>query len=127
MDTHEKETTIRQYIAAYNRFDVEEMAGMLHADIVFTNLSKGEVSHQTRGIAAFTELANQSKDIFSYRRQTPVQFKTLEDKTVVTIEFKGILAGDLPNEASQGDEIKLSGSSEFEFEGNKIIRIRDVS
>lgn len=127
MTNEEKEKIIRHYISAYNRFDVEGMVAFLHSEIVFMNVLQEEVTAQTEGIEAFTSLANQAKEVFSDRHQKPIQFKFDGDKTVVAVAFKGTLANDLPNGMSKGEEIKLSGTSEFEFKENKITKITDFS
>jgi len=136
-DNHpQKETTmadsllqsnVERFIAAYNSFDLDGMAALLHPDIVFRNGSGGTVTAETKGLAAFRELAGKSASLFSAREQKPVRFDFQGGVVRVQIDFSGALAGDLPNGLKAGQEIRLSGHSEYEFQDGLIIRLTDFS
>ena len=59
MTNQDMEGIVRRYIAAYNDFDIQGMATLLHSEIVFENLSGEDVTARTQGIASFLELAEQ--------------------------------------------------------------------
>ena len=49
---------IRNYISAYNSFDIAGMLACLSDDIEFKNIANGEVSVHTKSKAEFEVLAN---------------------------------------------------------------------
>lgn len=97
MTNEEVKGIIENYVQAYNSFDVEGMARLLHTDIVFRNYSNGELNTETKGIEAFRELAEKSAKIFSSRRQTIIACLVMDDKAEVQIDYEGTLTIDLPN------------------------------
>lgn len=116
---------IECYIKAYNAFDIEAMMATLHPDIEFKNIANGELNASTLGKEAFYNLAEQSKNLFTSRKQTITNIETKENQTCIDIEFEAILAIDLPNGLKVGETLKLQGSSEFTFCDGKIINIID--
>lgn len=116
---------IERYIEAYNTFDIETMINTLHPNITFQNISNGEVNAETHGIEAFRTLAEQSKGLFTSRKQTITYIETNESQTRIYVAFEAILAIDLPNGLKAGETLKLQGSSEFTFCDGKIISIID--
>ncbi|MFS0868771.1 nuclear transport factor 2 family protein [Paenibacillus xylanilyticus] len=118
---------IENYIKAYNKFEIERMAELLHKDILFRNISNGETTTETRGIQAFKELAEQSSTMFSSRRQTITDYSVIHDKIEVGIDYEGILAMDFPNGLKTGDTLQLKGKSIFEIKEEKISLIEDHS
>ncbi len=127
MTDNEKENTIRSYITAYNNFDIEGMVALVHPELMFKNISAGQIDAQTQGIEDFRQLANQSKDLFSSRHQKARRFEFAADVVKVDIAFEGVLAMDLPNGMKRGEVLQLTGRSEFEFKDEKIYKITDVS
>jgi hypothetical protein len=99
----------------------------VHPDLIFKNVSGGEVNATAVGIDEFRELADRSKAMFSSRQQTVTSFASSGDSATVEIQYEGILAVDLPNGMKVGDEIHLNGRSEFEFKDGKLYRIADYS
>ncbi|WP_338130451.1 nuclear transport factor 2 family protein [Cohnella ginsengisoli] len=97
MIIEETRDVIDIYIEAYNAFEIAKMVELLHKDIIFRNISNGETTTETRGIQAFKELAEQSSTMFSSRRQTITDYRIVEDKVEVGIDYEGILAVDFPN------------------------------
>ncbi|MEO0332151.1 MAG: nuclear transport factor 2 family protein, partial [Bacteroidota bacterium] len=64
------ETIINDYVEAYNNFDVSSMVKHLDDDIVFQNVSEGEVTMELEGIEAFKVQAEQATTLFKSRKQT---------------------------------------------------------
>ncbi|MEL6553472.1 MAG: nuclear transport factor 2 family protein [Cyanobacteria bacterium J06621_11] len=127
MNEEKQKEVIEAYLAAYNRFDVEGMIAQLHPQIVFQNVSDGEVNAEANGIEQFREMAVRSAAMFSSRHQQASEFSA--DGAVVSIEiaYEGILATNLPNGMQAGETLQLIGRSEFIFEDGKLIRITDFS
>jgi len=124
-----KEEIIRNYIHAYNSFDVKGMVRDLAPSVKFTNLSNGKVTLATEGLKAFEEQAMQAVVLFSQRKQTILSVSHTDDNTVeIGIDYHAILAVDLPNGLNKGDELSLSGKSIFTFNAeNQITALKDVS
>ena len=118
---------IEAYIKAYNSFDIEGMTKNLADDIVFENVSNGNVDLRTEGLAAFTEQAKAATQYFKERKQT-IESWTLQDSIVeIGISYQAILAIDLPNGLKVGDTLELTGTSIFKFSDEKIKHITDKS
>ncbi|KOP67370.1 hypothetical protein AMS62_20580 [Bacillus sp. FJAT-18019] len=120
-------TLIRNYLDAYNSFDIDGMTRLLDKEVEFRNISKGIVDTETKGIDQFRELAEQSLKMFTQRRQTITQMITHDNKTEIEVDYEGTLATDLPNGLKAGDTIKLKGKSIFRMKNNKLIMIEDYS
>ncbi|WGV61517.1 nuclear transport factor 2 family protein [Brevibacillus brevis] len=127
MTNEEVKGIIENYVQAYNSFDVEGMARLLHTDIVFRNYSNGELNTETKGIEAFRELAEKSAKIFSSRRQTILACLVMDDKAEVQIDYEGTLAIDMPNGLKAGDTLQLKGKSIFMIKEGKVSLIEDYS
>ncbi len=127
MDNEERMALIDAYIAAYNALDVDGMLAFLHPDVEFANSSGGEINASAKGIAQFRELAEQSRDLFTTRRQIVRSFDFGEDTTNVEIAFEGILARHMSEHLPAGETLRLEGRSEFQFKDGKIFRIIDIS
>jgi len=118
---------MNSYINSYNDFDIEGMTKYLTDDVVFENISDGKVNLRTDGLIAFKEQAEAAKQYFEERRQTITSWEFDQSKVVITIDYAATVATDLPNGMKKGDTLKLEGSSEFEFKGDNIVRITDIS
>ncbi len=126
--THEEKLgLIERYLHAYNTFDTEGMLAVIHPDIVFKNISCGEVNATASGKDEMRRLAEQSKDLFISRRQTVTHFEANDDQASADVAFTGVLAADLPNGMKKGETLKLTGRSEFRFRDGKICKITDIS
>jgi hypothetical protein len=75
MEESAKEKLIKTYITAYNTFDIDQMLSVLDRDIVFKNISGGEVTASARGRKEFRDLAEQSRSIFAKREQRIISIK----------------------------------------------------
>ena len=118
---------VEKYLDAYNSFDIERMLALVHPSVEFKNVANGAVNAQATGIDAFRQLAEQSKTLFSIRKQTMTSFQGSGDGAVITVTFRAVLAVDLPSGMRQGQELNISGRSEFTFRDGNIVRIIDVS
>jgi len=118
---------IENYIEAYNAFDIQGMIKDLHENIIFENITNGEVDLMTTGIEEFQTQAEKAKQFFSERKQTIESWNFDVGQVTIDISYEGILAIDLPGGAEAGDTLALEGQSEFLFNEDKIIRIKDIS
>lgn len=117
---------IRNYINAYNTYDVAGMTANLHNDIVFEHITNGEVVLSLHGLEAFRRQAEQAVRFFNQRKQTITSITEAADRVEVTIAYTAIAAMDLPNGLKAGDAVNLQGQSIFRFAGDKVIRITDI-
>ena len=118
---------IENYINAYNRFDIEGMIKDLDENIVFENVTNGDINLNTEGIEAFKEQAEAAKQYFEKRKQTIESWEISDPIVEIKISYKATVAIDLPNGLKKGDTLELAGSSIFEIENEKIKRITDKS
>lgn len=118
---------VGQYINSYNNFNVEGMLLHLDENVVFQNISNEEITLETKGVAAFKNQAESAINYFSERKQTITAITLKENTVFAEIDYKGILAIDLPNGLKVGEELALKGTSEFTFENDKIVGIVDRS
>lgn len=127
MTTEAKKALIETYVAAYNRGDIQGMLATLAEDIHFENIQDGAITASAQGIDEFRALAERTTSLFEHREQVIEGLSEAVNTTTATIRFYGKLAIDLPNGMEEGEEIHLQGTSEFEFDNDKIRRIRDFS
>ena len=127
MDTDEAKTLIEEYLNAYNSFDVDAMVELVDLEIEFRNVSGGDVDTSAIGKDEFRELAQQSVFLFSSRKQTATKFEAEGEVVSVDIDFTGTLATDIPDGMRAGDELRVTGRSEFVFRDEKIYRLTDYS
>ena len=127
MNEDNKQSLIKRYLEAYNAFDLEGMMSVIHPDIEFKNVNGGEVNATASGADEFRKLAEQSKGLFSMRKQTITSFETKDDQAFIGIDYEGVLASDFPNGMKAGEILRLNGRSEFAFRDGKIYRITDIS
>lgn len=126
MNAHQQKL-IAQYIAAYNRFDVDGMCACLHPDIHFENWSGGQLTLTLDGMEAFRAQAHAACAYFSKREQTILQFMAKQDRVLLEIGYKATLAVDFPNGMKAGETLQLQGKSEFGLRNGLIIILRDES
>jgi|GEM_PF-833488 len=124
---HLYESIIRNFILAYNRFDVEGMLKDVHNDVVFKHISGGETLHTTRGREALRKQAQEAITYFSKREQQITSIKIEGNRVTADIEFSGLLANDMPDENRVNEAITSAGQSIYTFKHDKIIEINDIS
>jgi ketosteroid isomerase-like protein len=127
MKKEEKRHLIELYLGYYNAFNIDGLMSIIHHDIEFKNVSGGEVTATASGTDEFRKLAEQSKELFSSRKQTITKFRTEDDLVFMDVEYEGVLASDLPNGMNAGETLRLNGRSEFTFRDGKIYRLTDTS
>ncbi|WP_378103262.1 nuclear transport factor 2 family protein [Chryseobacterium sp. sg2396] len=120
-------TVIENYISAYNRFDVKGMCRDLSEDILFENISDGNVDMSIKGIENFKKQAEAATAYFSERHQRIDSWNFNNHVVTIEISYQATLAIDLPNGMKKGNMLTLKGISEFVFEDHEIISLRDIS
>jgi hypothetical protein len=123
----DRERIIKNYIEGYNQFDINKMVADMAEDIRFENIQNGEIDLSVEGLEAFRQQAELAKTFFSSRQQTIRSFKHSGNETEIEIDYHAILAMDFPNGLKRGQELRLTGRSVFEFDGNSIISLKDIS
>jgi hypothetical protein len=118
---------IENYVRAYNGFDIEGMLAGMHKDVRFENISNGEVTLVTNGIAELKKQAKQAGEYFKEREQKITGMQHKNNLVEADIDYKATLAVDLPNGMKAGDTIEMKGKSVFRFRGDKIIELKDIS
>ena len=122
-----KEEIIKNYIDGYNQFDIEKMVADFDTNVIFQNIQNGEVNMSLTGLLAVRQQAEQAAKYFSERTQTIKSFHSIGGCIEIEIDYKAILAIDLPNGLKKGQELNLTGKSIFEFDGDKITKLTDIS
>jgi hypothetical protein len=120
-----KQSIIKHYIRAYNRFAVDEMLRDAHPNIVFRHLAKGKETLKTEGIEALREQAQKVIPLYRARRQKLRTIRFLGDKVEADIDYMIEMAVDLPNGPKAGQRVIAQGKTTFLFEGELIIGITD--
>ena len=123
----EREKIIKDYITAYNNFDIEKMLTHLDEQIKFENISNGVTNMTLTDLNSFREQAEQAKKIFTTRKQTIKSWTHQDNLTEIEIEYNAVLAIDLPNGLKKDDILNLEGKSIFKFSEGKIIELTDIS
>ncbi|HWE40867.1 MAG TPA: nuclear transport factor 2 family protein [Gemmatimonadaceae bacterium] len=118
---------IDRYLAAYNAFDVAGMIEVLHPNIEFRNVAKGEVTAAARGRDEFRALARRAVTLFTSRRQTVREYGSDGDEAWIAVDYEGVLATDLGPGMRMGDTLRLSGRSTFNFRDGLIVELVDES
>lgn len=126
MDEQQKHI-IENYIQSYNNFDVAGMIKDLHEHIVFQNISNGKVDIRTEGIEEFKKQAEAATHYFTQRKQSVVSWEFNNSKILIHVHYEATLAMDFPNGLKRGNTLTLKGTSEFEFDNERIKRITDKS
>ena len=127
MDSQQMKALIEKYLDAYNAFDIDGMLALAHPSVEFKNVSNGRVDAEANGIDALRKLAEQSRALFSTRKQAMTSFEGNGDHAIITVKFSAVIAADLPNGMKRGQELNLVGRTEFTFRDGKILQIIDVS
>ena len=127
MDTTQQKQLVQNYIEAYNRFDVDGMLRHLHEEVMFRNVSNGEVNLILIGKERFRKQATQALQYFSQREQRVTDWQVADSLVEVLLDYTAIAAVDFPNGLKAGDTLQLQGKSVFGFADNQIISIDDIS
>lgn len=122
-----REIIVKNYIEAYNNFEIDKMVADFDEKIIFENIQNGEVSMSLSGISALKQQAEQAKNFFISRQQIIKSFAHNDDETEIVIEYSAVLAMDFPNGLKKGAILNLTGKSIFKFLNNKVIKLTDIS
>ena len=123
----ERKKIIKEYINAYNNFDIEKMLTHLDEHIKFENISNGVTNMTLTDLNSFRKQAEQAKKLFTTRKQTIKSWTHQDNLIEIEIEYNAVLAIDLSSGLKKGDNINLEGKSIFKFSGLKIIELIDIS
>jgi len=118
---------IDRYLDAYNRQDVDAMLAAVHREVVFENYAAGRLGVRTLGIEELRRLAENSRYLFSARRQTIVGYRQQAGTAYAQIFFEGTFAVDLSNGVRAGQAIAMHGRSEFRERDGLLVYIADHS
>ena len=122
-----REAIIQNYIDGYNQFDIDQMVKDFDINVVFENVQNGETNLVLNGLSEFRQQAETAKAYFSERTQTVTAITHFEHTTEVDIQYVATLGMDFPNGLQKGQVLQLSGKSIFEFQGNTITKLTDIS
>ena len=103
------------------------MITYLHPEIEFKNISGGVENAYIKGIEEFRELANKSIQMFKEREQKITSYTESVDTVHVEINYRAILAMDLPNGLKSGETLAIKGKSKYVFKDNLILFLVDES
>ena len=118
---------VRQFIQAYNRFDMDGMLRDADEAVRFTNKVRGETTLTTNGKAALRNQAEEAAGYFIQREQKILHLREKGNRVIVDIEFSGILKKDMPGGPGAGEALRLTCQSVYSFENDKITEILDIS
>ncbi|TGE09774.1 nuclear transport factor 2 family protein [Hymenobacter fodinae] len=127
MDVAKQKQLVQDYIEAYNRLDVDGMLRHLHEEVVFRNVSNGEVNLTLTGKEAFRQQAQQALQYFTQREQRVTEWQVADSRVEVLLDYTAVAAMDFPNGLKAGDTLQLQGKSVFQFADGLIISIDDIS
>ncbi|RPD49682.1 nuclear transport factor 2 family protein [Hymenobacter sediminis] len=127
MDVAKQKQLVQDYIEAYNRFDIDGMLRQLHEDVVFRNVSNGEVNLTLTGKEAFLQQAQQALQYFTQREQRVTDWQVADSRVEVLLDYTAVAAMDFPTGLKAGDTLQLQGKSVFQFADGLIISIDDIS
>jgi ketosteroid isomerase-like protein len=127
MDVAKQKQLVQEYIEAYNRFDVDGMLYHLHDNVVFRNISNGEVNLTLTGKESFRQQAQQALQYFSQREQRITDWQVADNRVEILLDYTAVAAIDFPNGLKAGDTLQLKGKSVFQFADGLIISIDDIS
>ncbi|MGC9516733.1 MAG: nuclear transport factor 2 family protein [Methanomicrobiales archaeon] len=127
MDEKQMKEIIDEYIMAYNNFDIRGMLKNLTDDVEFKNIANNQVNLQIMGKNNLKKQAEQAVKLFKERKMEIVHQKIDGDRVKNNINFRGILARDIPDGPKAGESIEIHGKSIFKFQNGKIISIEDVN
>ena len=122
-----RERIIHNYINGYNSFAIDKMVADFDDNIKFENIQNGQINLSLEGVEAFKQQAESAKSYFVTRQQIIKSIKHLDNITEIEVDYKAVLAMDLPNGMKSGQELMLTGKSVFEFADNKINKLTDIS
>jgi hypothetical protein len=94
---------------------------------LYLKYKPGEDTLTTNGIEEFKAQAENSTSYFRERAQIISDFKISDEQVEVSIDYRAVLATDLPNGLKEGETIRLKGKSVFCFKNDLISSLVDYS
>lgn len=107
--------------------DVAGMMACISDDVSFRNIVNGDITVETSGKQAFSELATAGVQALKDRQQTVTNVISVGSDTLVEIDYSAEVATDLPNGWKAGQKLNFQGASAFRVEAGKIVSIVDQS
>jgi len=120
-------TPAQSYVDAYNAKDVDRMLSCLADEVHFQNFSSGEIDAEAKGIGEFTALAKMGASAFLERQQSVTNCIVVANRVMIEVDYTAVVATDLPNGWTAGQTLSFRGSSYFELENDRIMKIVDAS
>lgn len=127
MGDQQKRDLIERYIAAYNAFNIDGMLTVMSDDVVFRNVSDGEITMEIEGREELRVAAEQAKAMFSTRTQKPTGWAFSGDTVTVEIDYQAVLSVDIEDGPDAGETMWLKGWSVFRFEDGLVVEFEDHS
>lgn len=118
---------INQYFDAFNRFDVEGMAELLHQKFRFYLFQDEVLNMEMKGIKEFKSLAEHAQNYLSYREQTVVSTTEVKLGIEVTTVYKATFAVDLPHGQHAGQSTTRESRTIFSIKDDKILEMREYA
>lgn len=118
---------IDNYVASYNNFDIDGMTKDFSSDMVFKNTENGIIILNTHGIEEFKDVALKSKEFFTQRNLSVLQYDIDEEFAIIYTNFKAVLAQDINESLKAGDEFSVGAKTIFNIKNGKIISLEDYS
>jgi ketosteroid isomerase-like protein len=118
---------INQYFYAFNRFDVDGMAGLLHQKFRFFLFQDEVLNMEIKGIEEFKSLAKHAQNYLSHREQTIVSVKEVKLGIEVRTVYKAIFAVDLPHGQHAGQSTTRESRTIFTIKDDKILEMREYA
>lgn len=123
----EKQQIVEKYVEAYNNFETDKMLSLFAPDCAFENYSGDELTASAKGLSELRAIMEQGKNAFASRKQIVTNLIFQAETITAEIDYQGKLKIDLPNGLKSGDDLRLRGRSEFEFENGLIKSLKDFS
>ena len=96
------------------------MLSLFHPEIIFKNLSAGEITAEAVGIDQFRQMAEQVKDPVFESATGSNRLQLRQGHCLVDIDYEGVLAVYFSNGMKAGKTIKLEKQLEFECKDEKM-------
>ncbi len=122
------EKIIRDYITAYNNFDVNGMTKDMADNIEFINVTSEEITLELNTKEDFILQAEEATHIFKEREQTILNIYIEGNTAEVELNYRGVIGKDVMESLKTDDIIEVKGKSFFTFnEAGKISSLKDIS
>jgi len=122
-----RESMIRDYITAYNSFDIEGMVKNFHKDIEFINEFNGEITMMTNSVEEFKGQAEHAKNYFQFREISIGDIQESNDTVTVSTRFNaGMIVEKKPGHPAKIQNVDMKGTTVFYFQDDQIVKMRDI-